>query len=93
MRKLLVIIVVYLTLILSTVPVRAKCDGGETIQGVANHHSYCKSTTGMTWWAAFAWCKYQGRELATMLEAFPNTYGAIGNGACPNLMVDKNEVI
>ena len=88
MRKLLLISMLSLFMSGLTTPAFAKCDGGETVTGVLNGHAYCKSQSMMTWWAAFAWCKYQNRELATLSEACPDWYGA---NVCPNLMVDKKQ--
>ena len=87
MRKLLFIGMLSLFVGGLTTPAFAKCDGGETVKGVLNEHIYCRSKTGMTWWAAFAWCKYQNRELATLSEACPDWHS---ENACPNLMVDTD---
>ena len=87
MKKLLLMIVI--ALMLGTTSVYAKCEGGEEFQGAVNGHTYCRSSTGITWWAAFAWCEFQGRELATLEQLCPNWGGATG-AACPNMKVGKD---
>ena len=68
------------------------CNGGVVVKGVQNNHEYCRSTTQMPWWAAFQWCQEQGRHLVTMQEAC-DWMGAMGNNACPNLMVGQDRWI
>ena len=85
MKKLLLMSVI--TLMLGATSAYAKCEGGVEFQGAINGHTYCRSSTIMTWWAAFAWCEFQGRELATMEQLCPNW----GNGGvCPNMKVYTN---
>ena len=84
MKKLLLMSVI--TLMLGATSAYAKCEGGVEFQGAINGHTYCRSSTGMTWWAAFAWCEFQGRELATMEQMCPNWGGgATVNDVCPNM--------
>ena len=63
------------------------CNGGVVVKGVQNNHEYCRSSTGMPWWAAFQWCQEQGRHLVTLQEACVDWMGATGDNACPNLMI------
>ena len=93
MHKKLLVGILCSFLMASSLPAFAKCDGGETVTGVLNGHAYCKSQSMMTWWAAFAWCKYQNRELVTLSEACIDWRGATGANACPNLMVDKDQYV
>ena len=85
MKKLLLMSVI--TLMLGTTSAYAKCEGGVEFQGVINKHIYCISSTTMTWWAAFAWCEFQGRELASLSDACIEWNGAnASNSMCPNLV-------
>ena len=56
MRKLLFIGMLSLFVGGLTTPAFAKCDGGELIEGTiadasGSKREYCRSKTGMTWWA------------------------------------------
>ena len=85
MKKLLLMSVI--ALILGATSAYAKCEGGIEIKGVINGHTYCQSTTNMTWWAALSWCEFQGRELASMEQMCPSWGAAVGAGACPNMKI------
>ena len=69
----------------TTVECTKTCDGGKCFKGAVTGHEYCRSSTGMTWWAAFAWCKQQGRTLTTVQQACVDWDGATGTSACPNM--------
>ena len=66
------------------------CEGGEEFQGAINGHTYCRSSTTMSWWAAFGWCKKQGRKLASMNQLCIDWAGGSGNNLCPNMAVSTN---
>ena len=89
MKKLLLMSVI--TLMLGATSAYAKCEGGEEFQGAINGHTYCISSTSMTWWAAFAWCEFQGRELVSMDQLCPNWGGASGRDICPNMKLDSDK--
>ena len=74
----------------TTVECTKTCDGGKCFKGAVNEHEYCRSSTGMPWWAAFQWCQEQGRHLVTLQEACVDWMGATGDNACPNLKVGDN---
>ena len=74
---------------LLTKPALAKCEGGEEIQGIVNNHTYCKSIADMKWWAALAWCEFQGRQLVTLDEACDGWSTANGDTMCPNLKIES----
>ena len=86
MKKLLLMSVI--ALMLGATSAYAKCEGGVEFQGAVNGHTYCRSSTVMTWWAAFAWCEFQGRELATMEQLCPEWGGGRGLNSCPNMSAD-----
>ena len=90
MKKLLLMSVI--TLMLGATSVHAKCEGGVEFQGAINGHTYCISSAPMTWWAAFAWCEFQGRELASMEQLCPNWGGGFGTNACPNMNAFSQEI-
>lgn len=91
MKKILLILLITLSVGIFAKPsIAGTCNGGVEFEGAVNEHTYCHSSTGMTWWAAFAWCKKQGRELASMEQLCPSWGGATGNGACPNVMISKS---
>ena len=69
------------------------CNGGVVVTGQQNNHEYCRSSTGMPWWAAFQWCQEQGRHLVTLQEACVDWMGATGDNACPNLMIGEDRWI
>ena len=85
--RALVAVGVTLALGLSS-PGWAKCDAGTLVKG-KNNYEYCISDLKMNWWSAFAWCEYQGRELATWTDACPGS--AIG-ASCNNMAVGMNSV-
>jgi hypothetical protein len=66
------------------------CNGGEEFKGVVNGHTYCRSQAQMTWWAAIAWCKKQGRELASM-DQLCDWKNVAGDTSCPNMKVSGVE--
>ena len=76
----------------TTVECTKTCDGGKCFEGAVNGHEYCRSSTGMTWWAAFAWCEKQKRTLATMQQACVDWYGATGTTACPNMAGTQGDI-
>lgn len=91
MKKILLILLITLSVGIFAKPsVAGTCNGGVEFEGAVNKHTYCHSSTGMTWWAAFAWCKKQGRELASMEQLCVDWAGATGNTACPNMVVGKD---
>ena len=87
MKKLFLTLITIISLSLYTAPAFAKCEGGVEFTGVVNNHTYCRSKGPMTWWAAFAWCEFQGRKLVTLDEACVGFEGATGDTQCPNLKV------
>ena len=94
MKKILFALLICLSLAIVTTPsMAAKCEGGEEIQGVINKHIYCRSKNGMTWWGAMAWCKKQGRELASIKQLCIEWAGSIGVGICPNMQVSNSAVL
>ena len=62
------------------------CNGGVEFQGAVNGHTYCRSSTTMTWWATIGWCKKQGRELASM-DQLCDWKNVTGDTSCPNMKV------
>ena len=86
MKKIFLNLIVIASLCLGTTVTFAKCEKGTEITGTINNHKYCKSNIATNWWTAFAWCKYQGRELATLEQACPNWQDAGGSTLfCNNL--------
>ena len=86
MKKMFLNLIVIASLCLETTIAFAKCEKGTEITGTINNHKYCKSNIATNWWTAFAWCKYQGRELATLEQACPNWQDAGGSTLfCNNL--------
>ena len=61
----------------------AKCDGGTEI--TASSGTFCKSNVTMNWWSAAAWCKANGRTLATIYEMCPTWDGNTSHGDCLEL--------
>ena len=93
MHKILFTLCICLTVGIFARPVVAgTCEGGSEITAQDNHQ-FCVSSASMTWWAAFAWCKRQGRELATLQQACDDWYGATGDSACPNLVVGTDKYV
>ena len=93
MKKILFILLITLSVGIFAKPsVAGTCNGGVEFEGAVNKHTYCRSSTSMTWWAAFAWCKKQGRELASMNQLCVDWAGATGNTACPNMVVLGKEL-
>lgn len=76
----------------TTVECTKTCDGGKCFKGAVNDHEYCRSSTSMTWWAAFAWCERQGRTLTTVQQACVDWYGATGTSACPNMANTQGDI-
>ena len=89
MKKLFLtlMMIVSISLSLCATPAFAKCEGGVEFTGVVNNHTYCRSKGPMSWWAAFAWCEFQGRKLMTLDEACVGFEGATGEAQCPNMKV------
>ena len=83
MKKLIVLSI--MMLMLNVTPAFAKCEGGKVVIGSLNNHEYCVSTPAMTWWAAIAWCEFQGRKLATLNEACSPDGTTINGDQCLNL--------
>ena len=91
MKKFLLILLITISVGIFAKPSFAgTCEGGVEFDGTVNGHTYCRSSTGMTWWAAIAWCKKQGRELASMDQLCNDWGGATGADACPNMKVGKD---
>ena len=92
MKKILLIGI--MSLIFNASSVEAKCEGGTVVRGILNNHEYCVSSTGMTWWSAFAWCEFQERHLATLTETCIEWNGVNASTmTCPNLTeVDTKRV-
>lgn len=87
MKKFLFILLITISVGIFAKPSFAgTCEGGVEFDGAVNNHTYCRSSTGMTWWAAIAWCKKQGRELASM-DQLCNWGGITGADACLNMKV------
>ena len=76
---------------LSITSAYAKCDGGEEVTNTAGT-TFCKSNVKMNWWSAAAWCKANGRRLATMYEICPSWNGNI-NVVCSELKGQGNGYI
>ena len=90
MKKFLFILLITISVGIFAKPSFAgTCEGGVEFDGAVNGHTYCRSSTGMTWWATIAWCKKQGRELASM-DQLCNWGGATGAAAFPNMKVGKD---
>ena len=71
--------------LLSITSAYAKCDGGTEITNTAGT-TFCRSDVGLSnWWSAYAWCRANGRTLATMYEMCPSWDGNTGGGKCPEL--------
>ena len=88
MKKIILIVCAFL--IINTASQAGTCEGGQEFYGAENGHTYCRAKTGMTWWAAFAWCERQERHLASLQEACLDWQGASGDISCPNMKVDKD---
>ena len=85
MKKILFILCICVSFgVFSTTSYAGKCEGGVEFPGLVNNHTYCRSKVGMTWWAAFAWCKKQGRELASVKQICDSN-GATSAGQCDNV--------
>ena len=69
---------------MSITPSYAACNGGTEVTNTAGT-TFCKSNVGMNWWSAYAWCRANGRTLATMYEMCPSWDGNTGSGKCPEL--------
>ena len=88
MKKIFGALLICLSLVVFVKPsVAGTCNGGVEFQGVENNHTYCRSSTGMTWWAAIAWCKKQGRELASM-DQLCDWKNTAGDTSCPNMKIN-----
>ena len=91
MKKMVFVLLVCFCIVIFVKPsVAGTCKGGKEFQGAVNGHTYCRSGSGMTWWAAFAWCKKQGRELASIDQLCDSWNGAIGSDICSNMKVDQS---
>ena len=86
MKKILYVLMICLSLVITKPLLAGTCEGGEEFQGVVNGHTYCRSNSTMTWWAAFGWCKKQGRKLASINQLCPDYSGDYDN-ACPNVNI------
>ena len=88
MKKIFGALLICLSLVVFVKPSMAgTCNGGVEFQGAENGHTYCRSSTGMTWWAAIAWCKKQGRELGSMDQLCDRKNGA-NDTSCPNMKIN-----
>ena len=70
----------------------AKCDGGTEVTNSVGT-AFCQSSMYLNWWSAAAWCKANGRQLATMYEMCPSWDGNVGDGKCPELAGSGNEYV
>jgi len=61
----------------------AACDGGTEI--TIKSGTFCKSNVIMNWWSAAAWCKANGRKLATIYEICPSWDGSTGYYKCSEI--------
>ena len=86
-KKLLLMCLVGL---MSAIPTYAACNGGTQVTGTSG--TFCKSNVKMNWWSAAAWCKANGRRLATMYEICPSWNGNI-NVVCSELKGQGNGYI
>ena len=89
MKKILCVLMICLSLVMTKPLLAGTCEGGEEFQGAVNGHTYCRSNSTMTWWAAFEWCKKQGRKLASMNQLCIDWAGGSGN-LCPNMVVSTD---
>ena len=90
MKKIFGTLLICLSLVVFVKPSMAgTCNGGVEFQGAVNGHTYCRSSTTMTWWAAIGWCKKQGRELASM-DQLCDWDNSPDSNSCQNMKVDKD---
>ncbi len=73
----------------TTVSCTTTCDGGKCFTGAVDGHEFCRSSSTMTWWAAFAWCERQGRTLATVEQICGDTRGGT---SCENAINTQSSV-
>ena len=64
------------------------CAGGAgvVVTGAVSGHKYCRSTQGMNWWNAYAWCDAQGRRLFDRSDCACSDTTADCRSKCPELV-------
>ena len=66
----------------------AKCDGGTEVS--ISSGTFCMSSTDMNWWSAEAWCKANGRKMATMYDIAVDWDGNTGSDKAPEIPVPSH---
>ena len=93
MKKILCVLMICLSLVITKPLLAGTCEGGTEFQGVVNGHTYCRSKVTMSWWSAFSWCKKQGRKLASLQQLCINWDGGTATGLCHNMKGEETSVM
>ena len=62
-------------------------DKGGSIVAI-NGKDYCKATSTMKWWTAYAWCEAMGGHMPSVLELCPNIPSITSGATCGTINSD-----